>query len=238
MEETSPSVLAIIPAFNEEVSIGGVINDIREHAPEVDIVVIDDGSSDATFSKATALGAKVLRHPYNMGIGATMQTGYRYAARAGYGIAIQVDGDGQHRGDHIESILAPIREGKADVVVGSRFLALGDYKPSMARGAGIAIFSKVVSFILKEHFTDTTSGFRASNSKVIEFFSHHYPDDYPEVEALVLLHKKGFKVREVPVEMSVRSGGVSSITASRSVYYMAKVLLAIFVDLLKKVDRF
>ena len=124
---------------------------------------------------------------------------------------------------------------KTDMVVGSRFLGAGEYKPSMARAAGIAIFSKVVSFIIKEKLTDTTSGFRAVNRSVIEFLSRVYPDDYPEVEALVLLHKKGFAIMEVPVIMSERKGGKSSITASKSAYYMVKVLLAVFVDLLKKV---
>jgi len=148
---------------------------------------------------------------------------------------VQMDADGQHPAKQIRDLVAPLIRDEIDMVVGSRFLGAGEYKPSMARAAGIAIFSKVVSFIIKEKLTDTTSGFRAVNREVIEFLSRAYPDDYPEVEALVLLHKKGFAIMEVPVIMSERKGGKSSITASKSAYYMVKVLLAVFVDLLKKV---
>ncbi|MBI1912049.1 MAG: glycosyltransferase family 2 protein [Deltaproteobacteria bacterium] len=234
MKDSKQKILIIIPAFNEEANIGSVISNVRKHVSEADIIVVNDGSGDGTARIAEAGGVTVLHHPYNMGIGATMQTGYKYALLNGYNVAVQVDGDGQHPADQIQYIIKPILEDKADIVVGSRFLGKGDYKPSIARGAGMAVFSRVVSFIIKEKVTDTTSGFRAAGRDCITFFSNHYPDDYPEVEALVLLHKKGFSILEVPVKMFERAGGRSSITPVRSVYYMIKVLLAIFVDLLKR----
>ena len=231
----SSRILIIIPSYNEEATVGAVIDEVRRFVPEATILVVDDGSKDATSSKALAKGVKAVRHPFNMGVGAAMQTGYKYALRNGFDIAVQMDADGQHPAKQIRDLVAPLIRDEIDMVVGSRFLGAGEYKPSMARAAGIAIFSKVVSFIIKEKLTDTTSGCRAVNREVIEFLSRAYPDDYPEVEALVLLHKKGFAIMEVPVIMSERKGGKSSITASKSAYYMVKVLLAVFVDLLKKV---
>ncbi len=231
-----PKVLIIVPAFNEEETLAGVIADLREHMPEAGIAVVNDGSGDGTGAKAEEAGVIALHHPYNLGIGATMQTGYKYASRNGYDIAVQVDGDGQHRADQISTLLAPIKEKGADIVVGSRFLGLGEYSPSIARSAGIRFFSRLVSTIIGEHVSDTTSGFRASGKRTIQFFSGHYPDDYPEVETLVLLHKLGFDIAEVPVKMRERGGGESSITPVRSVYYMIKVLLAILIDMIKKLD--
>jgi len=234
MKVLEPKTLIIIPAFNEAVNIGDVVRDVKKNVPRADIVVVNDGSYDATASVARAQGVTVLSHPYNMGIGATMQTGYKYAKTKGYAIAVQVDADGQHPAEEIAHLIEPIVEGRADVVVGSRFLGKGAYRPSFARSAGMAFFSKLVSVIVKERLTDTTSGFRAVGRPCIEYFSSHYPDDYPEVEALVLLHKKGFSIMEVPVKMAERAGGRSSITPVRSVYYMVKVLLAILVDMIKK----
>ncbi len=234
MNEFNEKLLVIIPAFNEEASLGRVISSIRENVPQADIVVVNDGSSDSTAAIAEKAGVVVLSHIYNLGIGATMQTGYRYAEVKGYDITVQVDADGQHPADQIGRIIDPIIKRRADMVVGSRFLGTGDYRPSFARSTGMAIFSRVVSAIIKERVTDTTSGFRASGRRCIRYFSYHYPDDYPEVEALVLIHKLGFSIMEVPVRMEERAGGRSSITPVKSVYYMIKVLLAIFVDLLKK----
>lgn len=233
-QNTTPKILVIIPAFNEEDTIASVIKDVRTNVPEAVILVVNDGSRDSTAAIAESMGAVTLSHPYNLGIGATMQTGYKYANWNGFSIAVQVDGDGQHRADQIRRLIQPIIYGAAQMTVGSRFLDEGDYKPSLARSAGMAIFSKVVSAIVREKITDTTSGFRASGRDVIAYFCGHYPDDYPEVEALVLLHKRGFRIMEVPVTMAERAGGRSSITPTKSVLYMIKVLLSIFVDLLKK----
>lgn len=227
-------ILVIVPAYNEEKSLPGVLRDLRENAGTADVLVIDDGSSDDTACVAQEMRAKVLRLPYNLGIGGAVQAGYLYAAQHGYDVAIQFDGDGQHCAGEIGKLLRPMVRDAADLVVGSRFLQGGEYKSPIFRKTGIWIFSLLLSRILGMRVTDTTSGFRAANAKVIAYFSRHYPDDYPEVEALVLLHKAGFKITEVPILMQERTGGRSSITAMRSVYYMVKVLLAVFIDLLKK----
>jgi len=236
MRISKPKILIIIPAFNEEANIKEVITAVRAHQNGVQIVVINDGSADRTAEIAEAEGVTVLSHPFNMGIGATMQTGFKYAMIKGFDIAVQVDGDGQHPAEQVTDLINALIESKADIVVGSRFMDKSGYRPSVARGAGIAIFSRLVSVIIGEKVTDTTSGFRASGRRCIEFFSGHYPDDYPEVEALVLLHKKGFRIKEIPVKMNRRQGGRSSITPLKSIYYMVKVILAIFVDLIKKLD--
>lgn len=227
-------ILIIVPAYNEEVSLPGVVQDLREHFPEGDVLVIDDGSADLTAAAAAKAGVFVVRLPFNLGIGAAVQTGYRYAQRNGYDIAVQFDGDGQHRASEIQTLLAPLRRGTADIVVGSRFLSPSGYRPTVLRRVGIRIFSTVLSAILGMPVTDTTSGFRAANRRVIDYFSGVYPEDYPEVESLVLVHRQGFKIAETAVAMRDRTGGRSSITPIRSAYYMVKVLLAVFIDLLKK----
>lgn len=228
------NLLIIIPAFNEAESISGVISDLKANIANADILVVDDGSLDATARIASELGVHVLQLPFNLGIGGAMQAGYLYAQRRGYDIAVQFDGDGQHLAGEVKKLFQPVVAGDADLAIGSRFLGHGDYKPSFSRKAGIKIFSTILSCILETRVTDTTSGFRAANRRVIEFFSRAYPDDYPEVEALVLLHKAGMRIAEVPVQMRERASGQSSITALRSVYYMVKVLLAVFIDVLKK----
>jgi glycosyltransferase involved in cell wall biosynthesis len=226
--------LIIVPAYNEEESLPGVIRDLRENIRFADILVVNDGSRDETARTARNMDVAVLSLPFNLGIGGAMQAGYLYAEQGGYDIAVQFDGDGQHLAQEIEKLLRPVQEGSADLVVGSRFLNRGQYTATAFRKIGIWIFSSVLSRILGMPVTDSTSGFRAANRRVIEFFSRTYPDDYPEVEALVLLHKKKLRISEVPVSMRERTRGRSSITPIRSVYYMIKVLLAIFIDLLKK----
>ncbi|HXY55142.1 MAG TPA: glycosyltransferase family 2 protein [Nitrospirota bacterium] len=226
--------LIIVPAYNEEESLPGVIRDLRENIRFADILVVNDGSRDATARTAEEMGVVVVSLPFNLGIGGAMQAGYLYAEQGGYDIAVQFDGDGQHLAGEIEKLLRQINEGSADLVVGSRFLKRGRYNASVFRKIGIWIFSAVLSRILGMPVTDSTSGFRAANRRVITFFSRTYPDDYPEVEALVLLHKAKMRIAEVPVSMRERTGGRSSITPIRSAYYMIKVLLAIFIDLLKK----
>lgn len=229
--------IIIIPAYNEEKNIKSVLNDIYATAPDYDVVVIDDGSSDSTAEIARSEGATVISLPYNLGIGAAVQTGYKYAERNGYSIAIQFDGDGQHMADQIAMLIEPILEKKADLVVGSRFLAKTGYRAGWARLIGIRILSSVISMLVGQRITDPTSGFRAANRKVIEFFSKYYPDDYPEPEAVVLLRRAGFRIAEVSVLMRERQMGSSSITPLRAFYYMVKVLLAVMVDMLKKVPQ-
>ncbi len=227
-------ILVIVPAYNEEKSLPGVIRDLKAHAPDIDVLVVDDGSQDATPHILDKADANVVNLPFNLGIGGAMQAGYLYADRQGYDIAVQFDGDGQHMAEEIEKLLRPLTSDAADLVVGSRFLTRGGYSAPLPRKIGIWIFSFLLSRILDTRVTDTTSGFRAANRRVIEYFARHYPEDYPEVETLVLLHKRGFRILEVSTAMRGRTGGRSSITPVRSAYYMVKVVLAVFVDLLKK----
>jgi glycosyltransferase involved in cell wall biosynthesis len=229
-----PKILIIVPAYNEEDSLPGVIRDLGAHFPEGDILVIDDGSRDRTAAIAQEAGVRFVRLPFNLGIGGAVQTGYRYALQHGYDTAVQFDGDGQHVAAEIPALLGQLGSGRADLVVGSRFLDRGAYRPSFFRRVGIWIFSRTLSAIIGAPVTDTTSGFRAANARVISFFSRGYPEDYPEVESLVLLHRAGMRIEETPVTMRDRTGGKSSITPVRSAYYMIKVLLAVFIDLLKK----
>lgn len=228
--------IIIVPAYNEAENIRGVLLSLRKERPQDDIVVVNDGSTDSTGEIARALDVVVIEHPFNLGIGATIQTGCRYAFRKGYDIAIQVDGDGQHPADQIKHILEPIERGEADITIGSRFNG-GGYPHTWARWVGIKVFSKVISLILRKKFTDPTSGFRAVNREVIKFYSSNYPEDFPEVEAIVLLNIAGFTIKEITVRFEERRGGVSSITPLGGFYYMVKVLLAVFVDLLRRIKR-
>ncbi len=227
-------ILVIIPAYNEEDSIGRVIEDVRTNCPQMDILVVNDGSADHTSDRARASGVVVLDLPFNLGIGGGMQTGYKYAAEKGYDIAIQVDGDGQHDPKEIPKLLQTLEERKVDVAIGSRFITDLEYKATTMRRVGITVLSKVISIMVRQKITDPTSGFRASRQKAIQLFAVNYPQDYPEPEVVVLLSKSGLKMAEVPVTMSQRYSGESSITKIRSIYYMVKVLLAIFVDWFKK----
>ena len=227
-------ILVIIPAYNEDGSVGKVIEEVRTHLSKADILIVNDGSTDLTSEKAKACGATVLDLPFNLGIGGAMQAGYQYAYEKGYDIAIQVDGDGQHDPKEIGKLLKALEEKKIDMAIGSRFIGDLGYKSSTMRRIGISIFSQVISMIVRQRITDPTSGFRASNRKAIRLFASNYPQDYPEPEVVILLHQCHLKMEEVPVGMSERYSGESSITKIRSIYYMVKVLLAIFVDCFKK----
>lgn len=233
-EGVGTKTLIIIPAYNEEKNIAHVISSIRKELPFCDILVVNDGSGDRTGQIAKCQGVVVIDLPYNLGIGGAMQTGYRYASMNHYDIAVQVDGDGQHPADQINKLIPVVVNGEADMALGSRFLVNSGYAPTKVRLIGITYFASLVSLILRQRITDTTSGFRAVNKKVIDFFSGNYPEDYPEVEAILLLYKRGFKVKEVSVDMRERAGGNSSITPFKSLYYMVKVSLAIFINLLRK----
>ncbi len=228
--------LAIVPAYNEAEAIGTTIGAIREHAPDFDVVVVDDGSSDATAERASAAGAAVLRLPFNLGIGGAMQSGYIYASEHDYDVAVQVDGDGQHDPRHIRDLLERLRgDPELHMVTGSRFMdsASGGYRSSAARRVGIRVFSWVVSRITGRSVTDPTSGFRMTDRRGIELFARDYPHDYPEVEAILLMHAHRLGSCEVPVLMRPRLTGSSAISSTQSVYYMVKVLLAVFVTLFR-----
>ena len=226
--------LVIVPAFNEEGSLEKVVRGVNVHLPQAHVLVVNDGSTDRTSEKARASGAAVLDLPFNLGIGGAMQAGYRYAYEKAYDIAIQVDADGQHDPKEIQRLLDALEVQMIDVAIGSRFIGSSRYKGSFMRRVGIAIFSGVISTIVGQKITDPTSGFRASNRRAIQLFASDYPQDYPEPEVVILLHQCHLKMGEVPVGMSERYFGESSITKIRSVYYMLKVLLAIFVDCFKK----
>ncbi|GBD96276.1 MAG TPA: glycosyltransferase family 2 protein [Nitrospirae bacterium] len=226
-------VLIVIPAFNEAGNIQNVIHDLRQHFPQAEPLIINDGSQDNTSIIARSSGARVIDLPYNLGIGGAVQTGIIYARRENFDVVIQFDGDGQHMAEEIEKILEPVAGG-TDICVGSRFCGANEYIMPLTRRIGTKVFSIVISLICGQKLTDTTSGFRAYGKQAIELFSAYYPEDYPEVEALIIAHKKKLNIREVSVKMRQRSEGKSSITPLRAVYYMIKVLLAVFIDLLKK----
>ncbi|CDG37578.1 glycosyl transferase family protein [Acetivibrio thermocellus BC1] len=230
-------ILVIIPAYNEEATIKNVIQRIKLKMPQADILVVNDGSKDNTSRKAKTAGAKVIDLPYNLGIGGAMQTGYLYAKENGYDIAVQVDGDGQHDPSYIKELIEPIINNSADVVVGSRYISKTNYKSSLFRRMGMIFFSFLVSTLTNQKFKDTTSGFRAVNKEVINYFSNHYPVDYPEVDVLIRLKKRNFRIAELPVEMYKRQGGKSSITTFRSLYYMLKVSLAIIIGTLRSSEE-
>ena len=224
---------AVVPAYNEAASIARVVREIGGADPEFEVVVVDDGSTDGTAELARSAGATVLSLPYNLGIGAAVQTGLQYAAEHDFDLAVQIDGDGQHDSAELDALLAPVLAGAADIAVGTRFAGERLYRPSFARRVGIALFAGVVSLIVRQRVTDTTSGFRAMNRRGIRLFAADYPHDYPEVEATVLVYRHGLRLVEVPVAMRQRESGRSSITAFRSLYYMGKVSLALFVGLLR-----
>ena len=226
--------LAVVPAFNESRSIGAVVQQIREELPGWDTLVIDDGSRDETAAAAEAAGAEVVRAPYNLGIGGAVQTGFIWAREGGYDLMVQIDGDGQHEADEVEALETSMAQSGVDMVCGSRFLDDENHYPApISRRTGIHIFAFLLSIFLRQRITDPTSGFRLYNRRAIELFASDYPHDYPEVEVVLMLHQHRLKMKEVPVQMQVRRSGTSSISSGKSAYYMVKVLLALFVGLLR-----
>jgi glycosyltransferase involved in cell wall biosynthesis len=226
--------VAIVPAFNEEANVGRVLDELRALDPGLDLVVVSDGSTDRTAEVAAARGAHVLSLPFNLGIGGAVQTGLRYAWEEGYELAVRLDGDGQHDPASLPALVAPVARGEADVAVGSRFVAPGGYRSSAARRVGIRVLARVVSAIARQRLTDTTSGFQALNRRAIGIFAADLPHDYPEVEGMVIAIRHRIRLVEVPVTMREREHGRSSIGALASVYYMVKILLALFVDLFRR----
>ena len=209
----SGRIVAVVPAYDEEAAIAAVVAEIHAVDPAIDVVVVDDGSTDATSATAAAAGAAVVRLPFNLGIGAAVQTGFRYALEHGYDVAVRLDGDGQHDATELPKLLGPLERDEADVVTGSRFRDADDsYRPPLGRRLGITWFAKLVSLLARQRVTDTTSGFQALNGRAIALFARDYPSDYPEVEATVLLVKHRLRLLEVPVTMREREHGSSSIT--------------------------
>ena len=223
--------IALVPALNEEGTIATVIAELRAFDSDLEILVIDDGSHDRTADVARRSGARVLRLPFNLGIGGAVQTGFRYAFENGFELAVRVDGDGQHDPSQLAAVVEPVARGATDIAVGSRYLgARGDgYRSSATRRVGIRLLARVVSLLTRQRITDPTSGFQALNRKAITLFAADYPHDYPEVEAVVLVERHRLRLVEVPIAMRPRTAGRSSIRTLSSVYYMVKVLLALFV---------
>lgn len=221
--------LLIIPAYNEQENIEKVIGELIQKFPQYDYVIVNDGSEDLTEEICEKNGYNLLNLPINLGIGGAVQAGYRFAKKYGYEIAIQIDGDGQHDVRYVQDVIEPILEGKADVVIGSRFLKREGFQSSAARRAGIRILSGLILICTGTKIYDVTSGFRAVNRKFIDIYAEDYPSDYPEPEALITAVLSGGRVKEVPVIMKERSGGTSSINMRKSIYYMIKVTLAILI---------
>jgi len=230
-----PRILVIIPAYNEGAGIGKIVQQVRKINPDYDILVVNDGSRDNTAQAARTAGAAVVSHPFNLGYGVAIQTGYKYALGKGYDFAAQMDGDGQHDPAFISKILAPVRDGETDFALGSRFLETQSYAPSLARRVGMLFFRWLISVLIGTRITDSTSGYQAFNSKVIRYFtSEVFPCDYPDADMLLTLHRAGFSIKEVPVRMHASVSGKSMHAGWMPLYYMFKMLLSIFVTLLRK----
>ncbi len=236
MAPKGADLLVIVPAFNEAQAIGRVIEDLRKIDLAMDILVVNDGSADSTSAVARATGqAMVVDLPKNLGIGGAVQTGFKYAARNGYRLAIQFDGDGQHLPGEIPKLLARYGQGGVNMVIGSRFMERhAGYRSTFLRRLGIRLFKGLTSMLIGQWITDNTSGFRVYDRQTIEFLALHYPVDYPEPEAVILLGRNYFKISEVATEMRERQGGGSSITGIKGAYYMIKVVLAILMTSLRK----
>jgi glycosyltransferase involved in cell wall biosynthesis len=231
-------VVAIVPAWNEAEAIGPVVDGIREVEPTIEVVVVDDASTDATAEVASEHGATVLRLPFNVGIGGAVQTGFRFAVAEGFDVAVRLDGDGQHDPSELGKLLAPIERGDANLVIGSRFAdGTGSYRPPFARRMGIRVFARLVSLLGGQRVTDTTSGFVALDRLGIELFAEEYPHDYPEVEATLVALRSGLRLAQVQVEMRERETGSSSIGLVQSLYYMVKVSLALLVTRVRRYPR-
>ena len=231
----SARILVILPALNEGRNIALAVRRFRALLPQADALVINDGSSDDTSAEARSAGAQVLELPYNLGIGAAVQAGFQFARANDYDIVLRNDGDGQHAPEANIALLARLETGDVDVVIGSRFIdARGDYGTPLPRRLGSAILARLLSAIISQRVTDPTSGCAAFNRRAIKLFSDAYPHDYPEPEAIVMLHRSGLRQVEAPVKMIPRQHGDSSITPLRSVYYMLKVILAILINLLRQ----
>jgi glycosyltransferase involved in cell wall biosynthesis len=244
----SMRTLVFIPAWNEADSVAEVIAGVRERLPEADVLVVDDGSTDATATVASEAGATIASLPFNQGLGAALQTGYLYALREGYDFCAHLDADGQHPPAEVARLLAEVRAGRADLVIGSRYrerrpagggAAAGgadepegdsaDYRPTLSRRIGTSVFRFFLTLATRQRFTDTTSGMRAANRRVMALFSAHYSPDFAEIESLQLAVRQGLRVEEVPVRMLERTGGTSFLTPLRSAFFIFKGMIVLLV---------
>jgi glycosyltransferase involved in cell wall biosynthesis len=226
--------LVFIPAWNEGGSIADVIGGVRESLPEVDLLVVDDGSTDATAARAREAGALVASLPFNQGLGAALQTGYLHALRQGYDFCAHLDADGQHPPAEVARLLDEVYGDRADLVIGSRYrdrteAASDDYRPTISRRIGTGVFRFFLTLATRQRFTDTTSGMRAANRRVMSLFSESYSPDFAEIESLQLAVRQGLRVKEVPVRMLERAGGTSFLTPLRSAFFIFKGMIVLLV---------
>lgn len=228
-----PRTLVVVPAFNEEEAVAGVIEEIRTKAPWVETVVVDDGSSDRTAEVARAAGARVLRLPFNLGVGGAMRAGFRYALSQGFDVVVQIDADGQHDPAGLAELVEALHE--ADIVMGARFAGTGDYEARGLRRWAMSVLRVLLSAIAGTKLSDTTSGFRASGPRAVRLFAEHYPAEYlgDTIEALVIAVRAGCIVRQVPVAMRERAGGVPSHNVAKSAVYLGRALLALLFALIR-----
>ena len=226
--------IVIIPAYNEISNIRTTVQDILDHAPGFDYVIINDCSQDGTMRFCTEQGMNIINLPVNLGIGGAVQTGYLYAWRNGYDVAVQFAGDGQHDASYLNEMADFLQEQQADMVIGSRYIKKEGFQSSGIRQFGIRYFSALIKLLTGKRVTDPTSGMRMVNRDVMKIYSEDYPVDYPEPESVVTILRMGKKVSEIPVIMRERQGGVSSISPRKAVYYMIKVTLAILMECLRK----
>jgi len=230
--------LIIIPAYNERKNIARVIDDIRQNAPGLDMILVDDGSINGTAAAVRARETKLIILPFHMGYGTAVQTGYKYALRAGYDYAIQIDGDGQHEPRYIMALLQELKTGRADVIIGSRFSdpkQTRRYRGAFARRMGMLVFGAVTSMIMRQRVTDPTSGYIGLNRKVLEYLSSDvYPADYPDADVIIMLHRAGFRIKEIAVVMYENKRKGSLHRGVRPLYYIFKMALSIFVTTLRK----
>jgi glycosyltransferase involved in cell wall biosynthesis len=227
--------LVFIPAWNEEASLAAVIADVRAHLTGADILVVDDGSTDATTAKARECGVLVATLPFNQGLGAALQTGYLYALREGYDCCAHLDADGQHPAAEVARLLTEVEADRADLVIGSRYrdpdaaIESDDYRPTFSRRIGTGVFRFFLTLATRQRFTDTTSGMRAANRRVMSLFSENYSPDFAEIESLQLAVREGLRVEEVPVRMLERAGGSSFLTPLRSAFFIFKGVVVLLV---------
>jgi glycosyltransferase involved in cell wall biosynthesis len=228
--------LIIVPALNEERRIGAVVGGIRRCAPGASVLVIDDGSRDATAAEARAAGARVVSHPFNLGYGAALQTGYRYALRGGFARAVQMDADGQHEPESIASLIAALDAG-ADLVLGSRFLEPGSYRPTAARRLGMRLFGALAALALRRPVSDATTGYQGLSRRLLAFYDRPgaFPHDYPDANMIVRVARAGLRIAEVPVRMRENPTGGSLHVGLRPVVYVVKMLFAVGVEMSRRV---